>query len=521
MFVMAGLVLWAAIVRLPQLYNADVFFNSDEAVNALVVKRILSGGGFSFYNWDATSYGIVEGLLSIPLVALLGFTPLAFKLTTVVTLFAFVIATHALARDLYGPEGATIAASAAAVFSPQLVQWTTMASGGFALVMLSGAVCFLLLNRLAAEFRPWRIALFGFLCGFGLYIYSLFVVDLIVLSGAFVFVTFSQARRLGSARERVAWIAPRLALFASAFVLGWAPKIRAILRNTVGTRRLDYGLAPLAQIRANEGLLATKALPAFLGVNPAQTPELEPVVGATGPLWSFVGIVFILLLAAAWFAAFRPGAASLRAGSRAWRGIPVCLGLLVCLNFAAFVLSKNPQNILSNRYLLPCVPALAVLSGGLLSRLAARRRLAVVMLVALLVVYPTVQTALWYRTNGALGPGFRLVRIRDTTGELIAFLRREDIHVGYGSYWISYIVNMRSNGDVALGLFRDWDRDRLYTKAADASRSPAYIFFKGDPREKYVESVLEREHRPFLYNETGPFAIYRSAPGTARLLPPD
>jgi hypothetical protein len=519
-FALGGILVWAVLVRLPVLYNADVFFNSDEAVDALVVKRMLSGGGLSFYNWDATSYGVVEGLLSIPLVVLLGFGPLAFKLTTVLTLAAFVVAVYFLARDSYGPRGGIIAAGAAAVFSPQLVQWTTLASGGYPLVMLCGALGFLVLARLPPDFRPGRTALFGFLCGFSLYIYSLFLVDLIILCGALGYSLASAARALAPMRRRVSWVASRLALFAGAFGVGWAPKIRAILRHTLGTHRIDYGLAPLAQVRANAELLATRALPAFLGVNPAQTPELAPTVGAAGLAWSLIGILFVLLLTAAWLAVFRRGL-DRQAEPRVWRNVPVLLGLLVGANLVFFVLSKNPRDELSNRYLLPCVPALAVLSGGFLARLGAQRRLAAALLAALLFLYPAVQTALWYRTNGALGPGWRPVRMSDPTGELIAFLRREDVRVGYGSYWISYLVNMRSGGDIALGLFRDWDRDRRSTQAADASRSPAYIFFKGDPRQKYIESVLEREHRPFLYNETGPYVIYRSAPGTARLLPPD
>ncbi len=508
------------LVRLPVLYNANAFFISDEAVNALVVKRTLSGGGLSFYNWDATSYGVVEGLISIPLVVLVGFQPLAFKLATVATLLAFVVAVYFLAREFYGPPGGIIGASTAAVFSPQLVQWTTSASGGFSLVMLCGVLSFLVLARLPPDFRPGRTVLFGFLCGFSLYTYELFLVDLVVLCAAFAFALANAAREPAALTHRVSWVTSRLGLFTVAFGLGWAPKVRAILRHTLRTPRVDYGLASFAQIRANFGLLATRALPAFLGINPARTRELGPAVGAAGLAWSLTGFLFALLLSWAWLAVFwRRDEIPLN--RRAWRYIPVFLGILVGVNLLVFGLSRNPQDVLSNHYLLPCVPALAVLSGGFLARLALRHRFASAGLVAFLFFYPAVQTGLWYQTNGALGPDWELARKPDPNGDLIAFLRRENISVGYGSYWISYVVNMRSNGDVKLGLFRDWDRDQMYTRAANASRSPAYVFFKGDPRQEYIESTLKLDHRHFRYDEVGPFAVYRNDPGAIRLLPPD
>jgi hypothetical protein len=52
---------WLAVIltaslalRLPVLYNAADSFNSDEAVNALVIKHLLEGGEVTLHNWDAT-----------------------------------------------------------------------------------------------------------------------------------------------------------------------------------------------------------------------------------------------------------------------------------------------------------------------------------------------------------------------------------------------------------------------------------------------------------------------------------
>lgn len=74
------------LLRVPALYNSGFDFNSDEAVNALVVKHMLEGREVSFFNWETTYYGVVEGLLAVPFVALFGYEPLAFKLSALIGL---------------------------------------------------------------------------------------------------------------------------------------------------------------------------------------------------------------------------------------------------------------------------------------------------------------------------------------------------------------------------------------------------------------------------------------------------
>ena len=70
------------------LADAEVAFSSGEAVNALAVRHLLAGHEASAFSWDTTYYGIVEGLLALPFVAILGPTALAFKLSAVVGFLA-------------------------------------------------------------------------------------------------------------------------------------------------------------------------------------------------------------------------------------------------------------------------------------------------------------------------------------------------------------------------------------------------------------------------------------------------
>src|SRR6186997_62582 len=117
--------------RLPLLVNAEAAFTSDEAVNALAVQHLLTGRELSAFSWDATYYGMVEGLLAVPFVAILGPTALAFKLSAVLGFLALVVAVFCLGRALYGETEGLVAAGLLGIFSPQLLRWSTLAVSGF------------------------------------------------------------------------------------------------------------------------------------------------------------------------------------------------------------------------------------------------------------------------------------------------------------------------------------------------------------------------------------------------------
>ena len=99
------------LLRVPALYNSRYDFNSDEAVNALVMKHMMQGREFSFFNWGTTYYGIVEGIFAIPFVAAFGYTPLAFKLSALVGFLILQVSIFLLARRLYGASAGIAAAA--------------------------------------------------------------------------------------------------------------------------------------------------------------------------------------------------------------------------------------------------------------------------------------------------------------------------------------------------------------------------------------------------------------------------
>src|SRR2546423_941023 len=180
------------LLRVPALYNSRYDFNSDEAVNALVMKHMMQGYEFSFFNWGTTYYGIVEGVFAIPFVAAIGYSPLAFKLSALVGFLILQVSIFLLARRLYGTSAGITAAAFLSVFSPMLIVWSTMASGGYCLIVGWGTITALYGLNIARRPSVARMAVLGWLVGFGLYIYQLYVVYVATFAIALTLTTAAQ-----------------------------------------------------------------------------------------------------------------------------------------------------------------------------------------------------------------------------------------------------------------------------------------------------------------------------------------
>jgi hypothetical protein len=311
-----AVILAAGLVpRVPLLLNARASFNSDEAVNALVVQHLLHRGELTFFNWDARYYGIVEGLLSLPFLATGLDVPLASRLGSVAGFLALQVGVFLLGRRLCGTAAGLAAAALLAAFSPQLVLWSALASGGYALVVAWGTFTLLQYDRALRRPSGANLAVLGFMIGFGLYIYELFLVYLAALAAGWLASAWlapaglSSARRLerrsspdaaGPARYPLA----RAALFALGFALGWAPKIALFLtRAPAAGKRPSYGLAALPAMVSNAKLLLAHCGPSLLGANPAGNHTVAALVGEGWPLARPLGLALLAFYSVAWSAA--------------------------------------------------------------------------------------------------------------------------------------------------------------------------------------------------------------------------
>src|ERR1041385_5090546 len=155
------------LLRVPALYNSEYDFNSDEAVNALVMKHMMQGREFAVFNWGTTYYGVVEGIFAIPFVAVLGYSPLAFKLSALIGFLILQVSFFLLGRSLYGASAGIAAAAFLAILSPMLIVWSTMASGGYCLIVGWGTLTVLYGLNVARRPSVARATVLGWLLGFG------------------------------------------------------------------------------------------------------------------------------------------------------------------------------------------------------------------------------------------------------------------------------------------------------------------------------------------------------------------
>ena len=526
------LILGASLVpRIPVFYNAAYSFNSDEAVNALVIKHLLEKGELRLHNWDATYYGIVEGLLAVPFVWIDGYTPLAFKLAAVLGFLLLVVASFLLGKRLYGIAGGLAAAGLLTAFSPQVVLWSILASGGYTLIIAWGTLTLAVFETLRTGPRPvpaWRFALFGWMIGFGLYIYELYLVYVVVL--ALYAVTASVPWRLlrapPEARITTLGAIPgqlrAAALLAIGLVAGWAPKLSLFFSGETGTKKPFYALASPAKLRANVTLLFGGCGPAFFGTNPTGSPEVARWVGEPWPLSRLLGLSLLSFYAAAWLWGLRrcwPRLAGVFGRPAAELDAESLMVVLVPVTALLFLLSPNPQDILSSHYLLPWLSSLPIFSGALLLRLRRRSLAAAVALGVFLVAFPLVQIGRADQVEGYLGPDFRLVSKREPIYDVLRYLRNAGVRGAYGPYWFCYEATFLSNEKILVAPFLDWDRYPEYTRQVAGLQNVAYVF--ADPAAEMHRAFLDRLHRagkPYRVEQVGPYSVYTSPRGE-RLLP--
>lgn len=504
------------LLRVPLLYNSTYDFNSDEAVNALVMKHMLEGREFSFFNWGTNYYGIVEGLFAVPFVALFGYEPLAFKLSALVGFLILQVSVFLLGRRLYGASAGIAAAAFLSVLSPMLIMWSTMASGGYCLIVGWGTITALYALRLARRPSVAGAAVFGWLLGFGLYIYQLYFVYMATFAAALALAAACElALPEGRLRVRrllesfgVERVVKLLLALAGGFALGWAPTIIARLHGLAVSKQPAYGFAVRGVIGANVELLVHRCIPALFGVNPFGVPELARWSGPSFPL--LAEVCYLGFFGAAWLWGVR--SALVREG-RVGRVVPAALVLLPVVNVLLFILSPNPQDTLSHRYLLPSLTSFAVLAGGMVVRIGSRSRVCALLLSCLVIAFGLSKSAAWLVSQNYLTGGLRLVRKHEPLGDVLDLLRREGVRGAFGDYWTAYKATLLSREEIPVASISIWERNPEMTRAVRALPTAAYIFNESSRQDLAFRERLDDYQIPYTRYVIQPYAVYLSPAG--------
>jgi hypothetical protein len=504
------------LLRVPALYNSVYDFNSDEAVNALVMKHMLEGREFTFFNWGTNYYGIVEGLFAVPFVALFGYDPLAFKLSALVGFLILQVSVFLLGRRLYGASAGIAAVAFLSVLSPMLIVWSTMASGGYCLIVGWGTITALYALHLARRLSVARVAVLGWLLGFGLYIYQLYVVYVATFAAALALAAACElALPVGRARARrhlesfgAGGVVKLLLAFAGGFVTGWAPTINAHLHGAAVSKQPTYRLAVSGVIGANVELLVHRCLPALFGVNPFGVPELLSRSGPSFPL--FAEVCYLGFFGAAWLWGVR---SVLSRDGRGGRVVPLALVLLPVVNVLLFVLSPNPQDTLSHRYLLPSLTSFTLLAGGMVMRIRGRSRVCALLLSCLIIAFGFSKSAAWLVSQNYLTGSLRLVRKHEPLDDVLDLLRHEGVRGAFGDYWTAYKATFLSREEITVASISIWDRNPEMTRAVRALPTAAYIFNASSRQDMAFRERLNDYQIPYTRYLIEPYAVYVSPAG--------
>ncbi len=443
--------------------------NADYGIVALMAKHIMEGRDFPVFYYGQAYMGSLEPMASALVGKLFGAS--AFNVCLGTAFFGILLlpVIYAWGRDAGGRDAggraAGLAAMAFTLIGPvAYLRFLAMPWGGYALTLLLGALILWLSGRLAvrelrrASVPPAWYALLGLLAGVGWWTSQLITAAL--LTAALVLLAALVAGACGAARDaggfRV-FLARSLPAGAAGFFVGSLPWWLWNYRQ--GWESFDFTGA-LGRTSAGAGLQV------FFG---RRFPDLMDLAALPAPAMA-AGLAGIaaLVLVAGWHGVVqwrRHGVASpaVAAHATAWLFIIVSAGLFCCSGFAAAETS---------RYLLPLIPALAVLVGSATACLAARSR-------GWLGWTPLALLLIFQVWNARYAPPMLNDRTWEFTGQVLnrelAGSGIEAIYCNYREHWLN-----AATGEAQCFVNILGDRYLPYEWRAENARRIAFLDNPGD-----------------------------------------
>ncbi len=201
------------------------------------------------------------------------------------------------------------------------------------------------------------------------------------------------------------------------------------------------------------------------------------------------------------------------------RGAETVLVLLVPVAALLFILSPNPQDVFSSRYLLPWLSSLPIFAGALVARLGRRSLPLGVAAGLFLIAFPLIQIVRVQQARGYLGPNLRIASQPEPLEDVVAYLRAEGVRGAYGPYWVAYEATFLSGERTLVVPLLEWDRYPEYTRRVQAMRNVAYIFSGTDSEthRRFLEQ-MGRSGKRYKVRRFDKYLVYTD-PARGLLLP--
>ena len=504
-FLLVGVLLVAAALRLALLATDAFTFNSDEAIVALMARHIREGRELPIFFYGQAYMGSLDAILVSLGFALFGESVLTIRLVQSVLYLGVVASTFWLGwRLTRSAWAAAVAALLVAVPPTLMTLYTTATLGGYNETLLLGNLLLILGYAVTHghEASRWRWALMGALAGLGWWTNGLIAAYLLPV-GLLILRRFSLAQL------------PRYALAFCLFMLFSAPwwqynfthnnAALAIFFPSLKTEQklvAGYESVPLEQRVV--GLLLF-ALPAVVG---ARFPWEAGFFGL--PLSPLIPGIYVALL----YHWLRRGAPRMNGRGRVL--LLLTTGNL-CLIFLISPFGADP----TGRYFLPLIAPLAVLTAATFHQLRPMRPLLAIGAVILLLAF------------NLLGNGVAAVRQPPglTTQfdpishiphkhdqELMDFLYAHNLTRGYANYWVAFRLAFLSGERIILRAALPYKADLSYNPADDryapyreaVSRADnvGYVTANHPVLDEIIRQRMAERGVSFAEQQIGPYRVF-------------
>lgn len=540
---LGGAILVMVVVKIGLLSAGVVPFNSDEAIVALMARHILQGELPLFFYGQAYM-GSLDAFLVAGIYKLFGETVWGIRILQII-LYSFTIITSAvIGKRITGSwRVGVLAAWLLAIPTVNMTLYTTVSLGGYGEMLLIGNLILLTtlqitrdLTRSEGNNRLWLWFCFGFLSGFGLWVFGL---SLVYSIPALIYLVWYLIRiRIGSQIDNISpifWCKSKFTLkvqkplvntgFIGVIILGgifgslpwWASTHQSGLSNLIielggsaiaGVEGLTF-LEGIVHHGVNLGLFGSTVV---LGMRPPW--EIRWFALPLAPLvlifWAAVMVFLIPKV-------FKDLKISPYNPNNSHTPLLGGVAIMVLAGFIFTPFGADP----SGRYFLPLGVVMSLIAAQAALKWIARWSSKVWIVIGLVLAFN-----LWGTLQAATNfpPGFT-TQIDSVAqidhrhdDELIQFLRSQGEFHGYTNYWVAYpLAFLTAEEMVFLPMlpyhqdFRYTSRDNRYPVYENRVREAeqiAYITTNNKPLDKLLESGFDNLGVTWQENSIGDFHVY-------------
>lgn len=430
-------------------------FNADEAIVGLMARHILDG------RWPVFFYGqAYMGSFDASLVALgfviFGQKVIVIRVVQILLYIGTVLTTMYLAKKILGAsEGVLFAGLLMAIPTVNVTLYTTISLGGYGEALLIGNLLIMLALRIAkTEGEMWPYVAWGFLAGFGFWVFGLTLVYTIPTAGLILW----SMRGLDHRRD----MQKKILGLISAAVIGVSPWLVWGLSQGQGNLLQELAGSAIAGASPTDPLTAigsriTNLLLFGSTVSLGFRPPWE-IRWLSLPLMPIALVLWLIIIGHGILNLQRPGP------GRMGRYVMIGLVITLILGFILTPFGADP----SGRYFLPLAVPIALIVTDFLLDLRGRYRrwLRMLVLIGLLGfnLWGTVESA--FQKPPGITTQFNATTQIDHSQDhaLVAFLTDQGERRGYSNYWVSYPLAFLSNEELIFVPYLPYHLDFRYTR---------------------------------------------------------